>query len=77
MYEEFLRRLRDRGLDSNVEINLLGNPLYDASSCFDEISGIVNNRVNITYDTCSDVVEMYAQEPFSVSNLHRSELEGG
>lgn len=77
MYEEFLRRLRDRGLDSNVEINLLGNPLYDASTCFDEISGIVNNRVNITYDICSDVVEMYCHEPFSVSNLHRSELEGG
>lgn len=77
MYEDFLRRLRDNGLDSDVEISLLGNPLYDASSCFDEISGIVNNKVNIIYDTCSDVVDMYSLEPFSVSNLHRSELEGG
>ncbi len=77
MYESFLRRLRDNGLDSNVEITLLGNPLYDTSACFNNINGIVNNNINVIYDTCDQMVERYTREPFSVSNVFRSELEGG
>lgn len=77
LYKDLVTKLRDRGLREDVRLNFLGNPLYDRSEAYDGLNDISNNPISITYDTCSDMVAFYTEEPFSVSNSHHSELEGG
>ena len=76
-YKELLVKLRDRGLDEKVQISLLGNPLYDVSDAYNGLDSIGLGQITIIYDTCSDMIELYSKEPFSVSNYYQSELEGG
>ena len=77
LYRDLVTRLHERGLREDVRINFLANPLYDRSEAYDGLSEIASNPINITYDTCSDMVDFYTGEPYTVSNAHRSELEGG
>ncbi len=76
-YANFISRLYEHGLNENVRIELLANPLYDRSEVFIGLDEISNNPVNIIYDTCSDMVDFYTKEPYVTSNNHHSELEGG
>ena len=76
-YRDLVTRLHDRGLRDDVRINFLGNPLYDRSETLVGLNEISNNPISITYDTCSDMVTFYTEEPYTVSNMHHSELEGG
>ena len=76
-YRDFVSRLHERGLREDVRINFLGNPLYDRSEAYDGLNSISNNPISVTYDTCSDMITFYTEEPYNVSNMHHSELEGG
>ena len=76
-YKDLLRRLHDCGLRDDVRINFLGNPLYDRSEAYAGLNDISNNPINVTYDTCRDMIDFYTQEPYTVSNSYHSELEGG
>lgn len=77
LYKSFLQKLHDRGLNEDVKINFLGNPLYDKSDLYGGLNDICNNQISITYNTCSDMVNFYMREPFLVNNKYHSELEGG
>lgn len=76
-YKELVTRLHDSGLREDVRINFLGNPLYDRSEAYVGLRDISNNPINVTYDTCSDMINFYTEEPYTVSNMYHSELEGG
>lgn len=76
-YKKLLKRFQEHGLRKDISITLLGNPLYDDTNSFKEIDKIVENQIDIVYNTCQDMVEEYEKEPFETNNQHRSEIEGG
>ena len=76
-YREFIQKLKERGLKDDVRLHFLGNPLTDKVEAFQGLDEICDNPISITYDTCGDMVDFYQHEPFTVSNMHHSELEGG
>ena len=76
-YKNFISRLQMAGLNDNVTIQFLGNPLYDKEEDYKGLDALSNNPISIIYDTCSDMIDQYQTEPFTVDNSHCSELEGG
>lgn len=76
-YLDFLNKLKDAGLNKDVSISFLGNPLHDNALVFEKIKNIVPNKINITYNTCQDMINDYGKEPFCTTVNHRSEIEGG
>ena len=76
-YMHFLTKLKIRGLNPNIKITLLGYPLQDNTINFDVLKHIINNKIEIIYDTCKDMINYYMNEPFHGNSLYQSELEGG
>lgn len=77
LYKELLEKLNVAGLNKDVSISFLGNPLVDNDLCFSGLNNIVDNDLKIIYNTCQDMVDRYCNEPFVVNNSYISELEGG
>ncbi len=76
-YKEILTKLKNANLNKDIEIILLGNPLYDETIAFKDLSNIFENKISINYSTCQDMINLYCQEPFTSLATYESELEGG
>lgn len=76
-YKELLLALKELGIPENITINFIGSPLYEDSSLYEELQGILPNNITITYNTCKDMIDKYCEPPYDVSQYYDSELEGG
>ncbi|MBQ3307128.1 MAG: hypothetical protein IJG68_02925 [Bacilli bacterium] len=74
-YKMFLKGLHDCGLDSNVSIVLLGNPLYDEKVCYEEFDDIISNPIRILYNTCDDLNNYYREGPYTEGIHYYSDLD--
>lgn len=76
-YRDFLLKLKRINFPSDVTINFLGGPLYDQSQVFENLRGIVPNRITVTYNTCKDMLDQYCSPPYLSNQYYDSEIEGG
>ena len=76
-YKSVLLKLKELGIPENITINFMGSPLYENSSTFEELQGILPNNITITYNTCKDMIDKYCNPPYDVNQFYDSELEGG
>ena len=74
-YKTFLKGLRDSGLDSNISIVLLGNPLYDEKVCYEEFDDILSNPIRVLYNTCDDLNDYYREGPYTEGIHYYSDLD--
>ena len=74
-YKKFLSSLKKYGCPSNINIIFLGNPLYDAVSCYEGYSNILDNNISINYNTCNDLNECFSREPYTEGVKYYSDIE--
>ena len=74
-YKKFLSTLKKYGCPSNVSIILLGNPLYDATNCYEGFKDIIDNNIIINYNTCNDLNECFSREPYTEGVKYYSDIE--
>lgn len=74
-YKKILSKIHSYGLDDDVRISLLGNPLFDDFKDYGNLGSICKNPITIIYDTACNKVCNYTMEPFSTHNMYYSEID--
>ena len=74
-YKKMLRGFKKAGLPKNIEIQFLGNPLYDEVYCYEGLQDIIENRVIIHYNTCNDLNRDLSREPYTITSSPYSDIE--
>ena len=75
---EIIKKLNDNGLSKKVKINILGYPLDEKSEVYEKLLEEAGDReIEVRYEFCHDIIEMYCKEPFLGGNAYFSDLEPG
>lgn len=74
-YRKMLEILKKENLPEDIQYTFLGNPLYDDASCFEGLDNIVENNINIHYNTCNDLNTMTRGEPHTEGARYYSDIE--
>ena len=74
-YKKLLIMLGKYGIDEDVVIRFIGNPLYDEVSCYEDIDEILPNEVNINYNSCHEINDFYSKEPYTEGVNYYSDIE--
>lgn len=73
-YKNTLTKLKQYGLREDITLTFLANPLYDNIKEFDGLDKIVKNNINIHYNTCNDLNDLYGYST-SEGQEYYSDLE--
>lgn len=74
-YKELLECLKKENITDQITITFLANPLYDELTCYEDLSKIVKNKIEIHYNTCNDLNSFYREEPHTEGVRYYSDIE--
>ena len=75
-YEEFLRKLQDYNVKTDINIQLIGYLLEDKLDTFERLEAFPY-EIDVVYSTCHDMIDLYTIEPYTENRMYYSQVEGG
>lgn len=74
-YANILMELKKYKLPVNVKIQFISNPLEDSEEDYNDLDNIIENDIEIIYNTSNFLLNKYLKEPYTRFNYYHLELE--